>query len=54
MPDTRTPAPKPLPDPAAGGAWLRNADGSLSPADEITATRAGLPWPPASQTPEKE
>jgi hypothetical protein len=34
--------------PPAGGSWLRQADGSLIPADERTAIGAGLAWPPGS------
>lgn len=32
-------------NPPFGGRWLRDADGGLSPADEATATAAGLAWP---------
>jgi hypothetical protein len=39
-----TPAPeagKEL-NPPCGGSWIRNADGSLTPADEYTAIASGL------------
>lgn len=42
------PDPAPQPDPVSGGAWLRTAAGDLLPADQDTALRAGLPWPPAA------
>lgn len=45
----------PAPNPACGGRWLRDADGGLTPADEPTATAAGLRWPaepPADPDPE--
>lgn len=29
-------------DPPCGGSWIRNADGSLTPADEYTALASGL------------
>lgn len=49
--------------PPAGGSWIRDADGGLTPADEATARSAGL-WvepapepesavPPATVTPKK-
>ena len=31
--------------PQAGGQWVRDADGGLSPADAATAAGAGLAWP---------
>lgn len=31
--------------PPTGGAWLRDADGGLTPQDEQTAVGAGLDWP---------
>jgi hypothetical protein len=31
-------------NPPAGGSWLRDADGGLTPADEATARGAGLDW----------
>jgi hypothetical protein len=34
--------------PPAGGSWLRDADGGLTPANEPTAIGAGLDWPAAA------
>ena len=31
-------------DPPSGGSWIREADGGLTPADQATATGAGLAW----------
>lgn len=36
--------------PPAGGSWIRDADGGLTPADEATAKGAGLDWPAATPT----
>jgi hypothetical protein len=42
-----------LPEPTVSGNWLRLPDGGVQPADEATATRAGLPWSaPANEQPE--
>jgi hypothetical protein len=35
--------------PPAGGSWLRDADGGLTPANEPTAIGAGLDWPAAEE-----
>lgn len=43
--------PVTYPDPPSGGYWIRQPDGSLQPADETTATGAGLPWPPQPAIP---
>ena len=34
----------PEPTPPAGGTYIREADGGLRPADQATATAAGLDW----------
>jgi len=35
-------------NPPCGGNWTRDNDGGLTPADESTATAAGLEWAPAA------
>lgn len=32
-------------NPPTAGRWRRDADGGLTPADEATASAAGLAWP---------
>lgn len=47
MSDTDTPSDDPVPEinPPCAGFWLRQADGSLVPADESTAQASGIPLP---------
>lgn len=40
--------PETPPNPPSSGNWIRNPDGSLTPADEATARTAGL-WEDDSQ-----
>lgn len=37
--------------PPCGGSWVRNPDGSLTPADDATAQAAGLLVPAPAPTP---